>query len=149
MSEEDLMKKGQLQESHSKSLNLSGNFVMSYNQPVGDNSLLTVNLGGDIYKDDSKSQNFVGTGFLKPELHSPQYASAYKEDSHPGGSQELTTRAGFLLISILFCTINTLLTERYVVPVLRSLGLIIVMLLSGRLAPVGICIMRRFYKKSG
>ena len=36
---------------------------MSYNQPVGDNSLLTVNLGGDIYKDDSKSQNFVGTGF--------------------------------------------------------------------------------------
>ena len=109
MSEEDLMKKGQLQESHSKSLNLSGNFVMSYNQPVGDNSLLTVNLGGDIYKDDSKSQNFVGTGFLKPELHSPQYASAYKEDSHPGGSQELTTRAGF------FAYLNFILHNKYFV----------------------------------
>ena len=62
--------------------------MISYNQPIGDNSLLTVNLGGDIYKDDSKSQSFTGTGFLKPELHSPQYASTYQENSHPGGSQQ-------------------------------------------------------------
>lgn len=109
LSEEDLTKKGYLQESHSKSLNLSGNFVISYNQPIGDNSLLTVNLGGDIYKDDSKSQSFTGTGFLKPELHSPQYASTYQENSHPGGSQQLTTRAGF------FAYLNFILHNKYFV----------------------------------
>lgn len=85
-----MTKKGQLLESHKKSLNLSGNFVVSYNRPIGDNSLLTVNVGGDIYKDDSKSHSFVGTGFLKPELHSPQYAATYQEDSRPSGSQSLT-----------------------------------------------------------
>lgn len=105
LSEKDLTKKGQLLESHKKSLNLSGNFVVSYNRPIGDNSLLTVNVGGDIYKDDSKSHSFVGTGFLKPELHSPQYAATYQEDSRPSGSQSLTTRAGF------FAYLNFILLE--------------------------------------
>ena len=71
--------------------------------------MLTVNLGGDIYKDDSKSQSFTGTGFLKPELHSPQYASTYQENSHPGGSQQLTTRAGF------FAYLNFILHNKYFV----------------------------------
>ena len=109
LSEEDLTKKGQLLESHKKSLNLSGNFVVSYNRPIGDNSLLTVNVGGDIYKDDSKSHSFVGTGFLKPELHSPQYAATYQEDSRPSGSQSLTTRAGF------FAYLNFILQNKYFV----------------------------------
>ena len=42
-------------------------------------------------------------------MHSPQYASAYKEDSHPGGSQELTTRAGF------FAYLNFILHNKYFV----------------------------------
>ena len=104
-----MTKKGQLLESHKKSLNLSGNFVVSYNRPIGDNSLLTVNVGGDIYKDDSKSHSFVGTGFLKPELHSPQYAATYQEDSRPSGSQSLTTRAGF------FAYLNFILQNKYFV----------------------------------
>lgn len=109
LSETDLKKKGQLLEKHNKSLNLSGNFVISYNQHIGANSLLTLNLGGDIYKDDSKTHNFTGTGFLKPELHSPQYAATYQEDAHPGGSQNLTTRAGF------FAYLNFILQNKYFV----------------------------------
>ena len=109
LNEEDLKKKGQLLESHNKTLSMSGNFVISYNQHIGENNLLTLNLGGDIYKDDANSHNFTGTGFLKPELHSPQYAATYQEDSHPGGSQDLKTRAGF------FAYLNFILQNKYFV----------------------------------
>lgn len=109
LTEEDLSKKGNLSENHQKSLNLSGNFVVSYNRHIGDNNLLSLYLGGDIYKDDARTQSFVASGFLKPELHSPQYAITYKEDSHPGGSQNLTTRAGF------FANLNFMLQNKYFV----------------------------------
>ncbi len=109
LQEEDLQKRGQLIENQNKTLNLSGNFVLSYNQHIGENSLLTLNVGGDIYKDDAKSSSFTGTGFLKPELHSPQYAATYQENSHPGGSQDLKTRAGF------FAYLNFILQNKYFV----------------------------------
>ena len=109
LTEEELSKKGLLTENHQKSLNFSGNFVVSYNKHIGSNNLLSLYLGGDIYKDDARSQSFLATGFLKPGLHSPQYAITYQEDAHPNGSQKLTTRAGF------FANLNFILQNKYFV----------------------------------
>lgn len=107
--ETDLTKKGRLTETSQKGLNLSGNFVVNYSQNLGENNLLSVHLGGDIYKDQFTTHGFVATGFLKPNLHSPQYAATYLEDARPNGSEDLSTRIGA------FANLNFIAHNKYFV----------------------------------
>ncbi|MGL5682045.1 MAG: SusC/RagA family TonB-linked outer membrane protein [Marinifilaceae bacterium] len=105
----NLREKGSLAVNHTKSLDYSGNVVINYAQPIGDNSMLSLHLGGDIYKDRTLQDGYKGIGFYKPELHSPGFAAGFPEGSFPNGSENISTRLGF------FGNMNFILHDKYFV----------------------------------
>lgn len=104
-----LTDKGSLTTRYSKGLDYSGNVVLNYNQQLGEENLLSLHVGGDIYKNSSIFSEFTGIGFYKPGLNTVNMAAGYPAGSHPSGEEELSTRLGF------FANMNFIMKNRYFV----------------------------------
>lgn len=89
--EADLSKRGSLSEQNTKSLNYSGNLIVSYNKIFSDDNLLTVNAGGTISRSDAKSSSFRGIGFYDDALAFMKFAARYPDGEKPTGTQDLNT----------------------------------------------------------
>lgn len=107
--ETELNRKGSMLTEHKKGIDYSGNFVLNYSIKFGENSLLSLHGGGDIYKEHSITDSYSVTGFFKPNLHSPWFGASYKDGSQPVGKEELSTRAGF------FGNLNFIINNKYFV----------------------------------
>lgn len=105
----DLKTKGSMETTNKKGLDYSGNFVLNYNVPFGDNTLLSLHAGGDINKERSLEDAYTATGFFKPNLHSPWFGAQYEEGRHPDGKEEISTRLG------IFGNANFILNNKYFV----------------------------------
>src|SRR5690606_12661542 len=75
--ETDPTRKGSLAFVNNKELNYSGNLVVSYNKIFQNNSLLTINLGGNVTRADLRNTGFAGVGFLSDELKYINFANSY------------------------------------------------------------------------
>lgn len=106
---ENLPDKGSLKTGNSKELNFKGNFVLNYNQAIGENHMLSLHLGGDIEKNEKDGYDFLATGFYKKNLYKPYFAAKYAEGRTPGGKEELSAALG------VFVNANYILMNRYFV----------------------------------
>lgn len=105
----DLTQKGSMKTDHSKSQDYSGNFVLNYNLLIGENNMLSLHAGGDIYKEHRIEDGYLATGFFKPYLHSPWFGARYADGDFPQGKEELSTRMG------LFGNLNFIVNNKYFV----------------------------------
>ena len=104
-----LENKGSMYTGHMKGLDYSGNFVLNYNHMFGESNMLSLHVGGDIYKEESLTDGYMATGFFKPELHSPWFGAQYQSASAPTGQEEISTRLG------IFGNLNYILQDKYFV----------------------------------
>lgn len=104
-----LENKGSMYTGHMKGLDYSGNFVLNYNHMFGESNLLSLHVGGDIYKEESQTDGYMATGFFKPELHSPWFGAQYKSGASPSGEEEISTRMG------IFGNANFIMQDKYFV----------------------------------
>lgn len=99
----DLSQKGALSITNNKGLVYSGNVVLSYNEMLPNQSLLTANLGGNLNHINNRSSSFQGIGFYADALRSINFASSYPVSGRPGGFQDLNADvATFLNLNYLF-----------------------------------------------
>jgi len=99
----DLSQRGSMGITNNNGFNYSGNVVVSYNQSLPAQSLLTANLGGNFNHSDFKNSSFSGIGFYADALRSINFATSYPVGSGPGGSQDLNADlGGFLNVNYLY-----------------------------------------------
>lgn len=92
--ETDASKRGLLTEQNSRGLGYSGNLMFNYNKLFANESLLSVNAGGTITKNDLRSSAFRGIGFYSDDLAFMKFASRYPDGDRPSGTQDLNTDVG-------------------------------------------------------
>lgn len=107
--QQDLSQKGSMSISDNKSFNYSGNIVMSYNKFLPQNSLLSLNAGGNINRIDLRTYNFMGIGFYSDDLRSINFASQYPQGQKPAGNHDLSADVQY------FANANYLYDNRYFV----------------------------------
>lgn len=93
-------------ESDSWAAKLIANYVHNFDK---DGTMLTVNLGSEVKRSDSKSSTLVATGFLNDNQNDLAYATAYPTGASPSGSESLSTSVG------VFAAANFMWKNRYVV----------------------------------
>lgn len=82
------------------------NYIHNFDK---DGTMLTLNLGGEIKKNQSTASSLVGTGFLSDNQNDMAYATAYPNGGQPSGSEDLSTSLGGFLAA------NFMWKNRYVV----------------------------------
>lgn len=99
----DLSQRGSLSMTNNNGLTYSGNVVLTYNEALPKQSLLTANLGGNFNHTNLKSAGFSGIGFYADALRSIAFASSYPAGGAPGGYQDLNADvAGFLNLNYIY-----------------------------------------------
>ncbi len=81
--------KGSMTVANSKGLTYSGNVVLSYNKFLPQNSLLTLNAGGNLNHVNNRNSSLTGIGFYSDDLRSINFAAQYPNGSKPTGFQDL------------------------------------------------------------
>lgn len=104
-----LADKGTLTLRNSRTYDYSGNIVLNYFRSLGPDNMLSLHVGGDIYKNSAVWDRYTGSGFFKPGLYRPNFAAKYPEDGKPSGKEDLSTRLG------VFGNLNFILKSRYFV----------------------------------
>lgn len=96
---------------NSESNQWGGKFVGNYIHSFDDDeaTMATLNLGGEIKKQDAVSSSLTGTGFLNDNQSDIAYATAYPQNGHPSGTESLSTSVGA------FVAANFMWRNRYVV----------------------------------
>lgn len=95
--ETDLSRKGSITHYNDKGISYSGNAVFTYNNFFSDGSLLSANLGGNINKEDIRTNAFRGIGIYSNELSFIDFVTSYPSGEKPSGSQTLSTDVGAFL----------------------------------------------------
>ena len=85
---------------------LVGNYIHNFDK---EGTMLTINLGGELKRSDSKSSTMRATGFLNDNQNDLAYATAYPSSGSPAGSESLSTSVGA------FAAANFMWKNRYVV----------------------------------
>lgn len=93
----DPNRRGLMQQSNTRGVTYSGNVVVSYNKLFENESLLSVNVGGNLNHVDLKNSSFQGIGFYSDALRSLNFAAGYPLGSRPMGSQDLSADLGTFL----------------------------------------------------
>lgn len=101
--------KGSMTIMDNKGLTYSGNVVLSYNKFLPDNSLLTLNAGGNLNHTNLKTYSLTGTGFYSDDLQSINFAAKYPAGSKPAGYQDLNADVAA------FVNANYILNNKYFV----------------------------------
>lgn len=95
--EPSLSRKGSITHYNDKGLRYSGNAVFTYNNFFSDGSLLSANIGGNINKEDIRTNGFRGIGIYSNELSFIDFVTSYPAGEKPSGSQVLSTDVGAFL----------------------------------------------------
>lgn len=93
----DLSTKGLMQITNNKGITYSGNLVVSYNKIFENESLISVNAGGNLNHVDLNMTSFTGIGFYSDALRSVNFAASYPGSSRPDGTQDLNADVGGFL----------------------------------------------------
>lgn len=104
----DIVNKGSMTTNHKKGMDYSGKFIANYIINFGENNLLSLHAGTDIYKEKSITDEYTAVGYFKPNLHSPWFGAGYV-NGHPEGKEELSTRLG------VFGNLNFIVNNKYFV----------------------------------
>ncbi|MBK7097730.1 MAG: TonB-dependent receptor plug domain-containing protein [Sphingobacteriales bacterium] len=80
----DLSQRGSLSMTNNNVLTYSGNVVLTYNEALPKQSLLTANLGGNLNHTNNRYSSFSGIGFYADALRSINFASSYPIGGAPG-----------------------------------------------------------------
>lgn len=104
----DIVNKGSMATTHEKGMDYSGKFIANYIINFGENNLLSLHAGADIYKEKRIKDEYTAIGYFKPNLHSPWFGASYI-NGHPEGSEELSTRLG------IFGNLNFIVNNKYFV----------------------------------
>lgn len=92
--------------SHSWNGKIVGNYIHSFD---AQGTMLTLNLGGEIKKQDATSSQLTASGFLNDNQNDLAYATTYSTSSMPYGTESLSTSVGG------FVAANFMWKNRYVV----------------------------------
>lgn len=103
----DPSKRGIMEMTNNKGGAYSGNVVVSYNKLFKNESLISVNAGGNLNHVDLKVASFSGIGFYSDALRSINFASGYPLGGSPTGSQDLNADVGG------FLNLNYMYKNRY------------------------------------
>lgn len=106
----DVKAKGQYTFSNRNGTSYSGKAVLNYGRSLDSKgSMFRISAGSNIQYTRSQSASGIGVGFLKDELSDLSFAQGYKSSSHPSGTDNISSEAGF------FANGNLGLWNRYVV----------------------------------
>lgn len=102
--------KGSYTLGNSKNYQWSGKLVANYVHSFDkEGTMLTVNLGGELKKQNSTSSSLTATGFLDDNQNDIAYATSYPTNGKPYGSEDVATSVG------IFAAGNFMWKNRYVV----------------------------------
>ncbi|HAP18643.1 MAG TPA: SusC/RagA family TonB-linked outer membrane protein [Butyricimonas virosa] len=86
--------RGSLDMTKTKTLEYTGSLNFNYSKSFGDNTLLTLNAGGEVNKREDIEDGYQAIGFYKPNLNAPNFAAKYPEASRPSAREDISTRLG-------------------------------------------------------
>lgn len=105
-----ISQKGSYTLGNTKSHQYNGKLVANYVHMFDtDGTMLTVNAGGEIKKQNDTSSYLTGTGFLNDNQNDISYSTSYPTNGRPSGTESLSTSVGA------FFAANFMWKNRYVV----------------------------------
>lgn len=107
----DLSRRGRMEESSSRGLNILGRLMLSYNRTFFQKLFVSSMIGSSLESNKSDASSYTSTGYYSDILGHPTFGQGYEPGARPSGSENLATAAGF------FFNGNAIYDNRYSVDV--------------------------------
>ena len=86
--------RGRVRMDNTKSFDYEGQITMAYNKVFNEGTLLTLVAGGSVKENNANNYTFEAVGLLSDKLNHPKWASKYKPDGRPTGSNNVSRMLG-------------------------------------------------------
>ena len=107
----DLTQRGDMYESFTRGLNITGRLMVSYNRTFFQKLFVTSMLGSSLESNKSDASSYTSLGYYSDVLGHPHFGLGYGSGARPSGQENLSTAAGF------FFNGNAIYDNRYSVDV--------------------------------